>query len=122
MAAAAALDVNNFTDHAIEVAEPKQTLHYVSWPKTTTASPAELPHRPPIVCLHGMTQTCHSWDEYAAHASAKHKVSVAAAALKPLLCGFLLLRAQIAARKQTKPTRTSRCSPWTCEATATPVG
>jgi len=41
------------------------TFHYVEW----GAAPA-----PPLLCLHGITQTAHSWDEVAAELSGAHRV------------------------------------------------
>ena len=41
------------------------TFHYVEW---GTAS------APPLLCLHGITQTAHSWDEVASDLSTNHRV------------------------------------------------
>jgi pimeloyl-ACP methyl ester carboxylesterase len=40
-------------------------FHYVEWGESG---------RPPIVCLHGITQTAHSWDEVAAGLAADYRV------------------------------------------------
>jgi esterase len=41
------------------------TFHYVEWGQSND---------PPIVCLHGITQTAHSWDEVAGALSARQRV------------------------------------------------
>jgi esterase len=41
------------------------TLHYLDW---------GTPGRPPLVCLHGITQTAHSWDEVAPALARTHHV------------------------------------------------
>lgn len=40
-------------------------FHYVEWGAAT---------QPPMLCLHGITQTAHSWDEVAAALSPQHRV------------------------------------------------
>ncbi len=40
-------------------------FHYVEWGSAT---------QPPLVCLHGITQTAHSWDEVASELSSDHRV------------------------------------------------
>lgn len=41
------------------------TFHYVEW---------GVPAAPPLLCLHGITQTAHSWDEVAADLAADYRV------------------------------------------------
>jgi pimeloyl-ACP methyl ester carboxylesterase len=41
------------------------SFHYVEW---------GAPAHPAVLCLHGITQTAHSWDEVAAELSADHRV------------------------------------------------
>ncbi|MGH3055003.1 MAG: alpha/beta fold hydrolase, partial [Gaiellaceae bacterium] len=41
------------------------SFHYVEW----GAAP-----QPPLVCLHGITQTAHSWDEVAATLASEYRV------------------------------------------------
>jgi pimeloyl-ACP methyl ester carboxylesterase len=41
------------------------SFHYVEWGEAT---------RPPLLCLHGITQTAHSWDEVAAELSNDYRV------------------------------------------------
>ena len=40
-------------------------FHYVEWGKAA---------QPPLLCLHGITQTAHSWDEVASDLSSDHRV------------------------------------------------
>jgi pimeloyl-ACP methyl ester carboxylesterase len=53
------------TPHDGRVSARGLDFHYVQW---------GAPGAPPIVCLHGVTQTAHSWDEVAADLARDHRV------------------------------------------------
>ena len=53
------------TAHDRRVTARGLSFHYVEWGAPTA---------PPLLCLHGITQTAHSWDEVAAELSSAHRV------------------------------------------------
>jgi esterase len=53
------------TGHDRHVTARGLRFHYVEW---------GAPDAPPLLCLHGITQTAHSWDEVAAELSSTHRV------------------------------------------------
>lgn len=53
------------TAHDRRVTARGLSFHYVEW---------GAPSAPPVLCLHGITQTAHSWDEVAADLSSAYRV------------------------------------------------
>jgi pimeloyl-ACP methyl ester carboxylesterase len=53
------------TAHDRRVTASGLSFHYVEW---------GAPQAPPLLCLHGITQTAHSWDEVAAELSSTYRV------------------------------------------------